>query len=140
MYLRLLPCYFVAILHLFSQPLSTVLWCGGRLLNVTFSFIRARFRIRRPGIVPIRVSCRCVIDVVWLGLVCCPRLIRTLITVWLSFTDLYYARGAQGVLPMRVGGATRKLDLPSLTTLSVAGCDYNQEFPIGLLQLITASS
>ena len=37
-------------------------------------------------------------------------------------TDLYYARGAQGVLPMRVGGATSKLDLPSLTPLSVAGC------------------
>ena len=37
-------------------------------------------------------------------------------------TDLYYARGAQGVLPMRVGGATSQLDLPSLTPLSVAGC------------------
>ena len=37
-------------------------------------------------------------------------------------TDLYYARGAQGVLPMRVGGATSQLDLPSLTSLSVAGC------------------
>ena len=35
--------------------------------------------------------------------------------------DLYYARGAQGVLPMRVGGATSQLDLPSLTPLSVAG-------------------
>ena len=23
---------------------------------------------------------------------------------WMSCTDLYYARGAQGVLPMRVGG------------------------------------
>ena len=32
------------------------------------------------------------------------------------------ARGAQGVLPMRVGGATSQLDLPSLTPLSVAGC------------------
>ena len=41
--------------------------------------------------------------------------------------DLHYARGAQGVLPMRVGGATSQLDLPSLTPLSVAGC--------GLLQL-----
>ena len=30
--------------------------------------------------------------------------------------------GAQGVLPMRVGGATSQLDLPSLTPLSVAGC------------------
>ena len=37
-------------------------------------------------------------------------------------TDLYYAPGAQGVLPMRVGGATSKLDLPSLTPLSVACC------------------
>ena len=37
-------------------------------------------------------------------------------------TDLYYAQGAQGVLPMRVGGATSQLDLPSLTPLSVAGC------------------
>ena len=27
-----------------------------------------------------------------------------------------------GVMPMRVGGATRQLDLPSLTPLSVAGC------------------
>ena len=40
----------------------------------------------------------------------------------LRCTDLYYARGAQGVLPMRVGGATSQLDLPSLTPLSVAGC------------------
>ena len=40
----------------------------------------------------------------------------------LRCTDLYSARGAQGVLPMRVGGATSQLDLPSLTPLSVAGC------------------
>ena len=37
-------------------------------------------------------------------------------------TDLYYARVAQVVLSMRVGGATSQLDLPSLTPLSVAGC------------------
>ena len=37
-------------------------------------------------------------------------------------TDLYNARGAQGVPPMRVGGATSQLDLPSQTPLSVAGC------------------
>ena len=37
-------------------------------------------------------------------------------------TDLYYARGAQGVLPMRAGGATSQMDLPSLTPLSAAGC------------------
>ena len=40
----------------------------------------------------------------------------------LRCTDLYYARGALGVLPMRVRGATSQLDLPSLTPLSVAGC------------------
>ena len=40
--------------------------------------------------------------------------------------DLYYARGAQGVLPMRVGCATSQLDLPSLTPLSVAGCGWLQ--------------
>ena len=40
----------------------------------------------------------------------------------LRCTDLYYARGAQGVLAMRVGGATSQLDLPSLTPLSIAGC------------------
>ena len=33
-----------------------------------------------------------------------------------------YARGVQGVLPMRVGDATSQLDLPSLTALSVVGC------------------
>ena len=39
----------------------------------------------------------------------------------LRCTDLYCARGAQGVLPMRVGGATSQLDQPSLTPMSVAG-------------------
>ena len=42
--------------------------------------------------------------------------------LWLSCTDLYHARGAQGVLPMKVGGATSQSDLPSLTPLSVADC------------------
>ena len=37
-------------------------------------------------------------------------------------TDFYYASGAQSVLPMRAGGATSQLDLPSLTSLSLAGC------------------
>ena len=76
-------CYFVAILHSSSQSLIlafVALRCGSQLLVVTFSFLSARC-IRWPGFVPIRVSCRCVIDVVWLGLVCCKRLIRTLITV-----------------------------------------------------------
>ena len=38
----------------------------------------------------------------------------------LRCTDLYYARGAQRVLPMRVGGATSQLDLPSRTPFTVA--------------------
>ena len=42
-------CYFVAILHLFSQSLSTVLRCGGQLQNVTFSFLNARC-IRWPAL------------------------------------------------------------------------------------------
>ena len=85
-------CYFVAILHLFSQSLSIFLWCGSQLLNVTFSFLRARclsifgglalsaMCIRWSGFVPISF-CSYVIEVVWLGLVCCRRLILILITV-----------------------------------------------------------
>ena len=37
--------------------------------------------------------------------------------LWLSRTDLYYARGGHWVLPMNVGGVTSQLDLPSLTTI-----------------------
>ena len=62
-------------------------------------------------------------------------------SVPLRCTDLYYARGAKGVLPMRVGGATSQLDRPSLTPLSVAVVvDCNLEFPSGLLQCITQIS
>ena len=50
-------CYFVAILHLFSQFLSIVLWCVCLLLNVTFSFLSARC-IRWPGYFSITVSWR----------------------------------------------------------------------------------
>ena len=74
-YLWTPPCYSVAILYLFSQSSSIVLRCWGQLLNVGSKCIRW------PGFEPIRVYCHCVIDVVWLGLVCCTRLIRTLITV-----------------------------------------------------------
>ena len=42
--------------------------------------------------------------------------------LWLSSTDLYYALGAQGVLPMWMRGATSQLNPQSLTLLSVAGC------------------
>ena len=41
-------------------------------------------------------------------------------------TDLCFARGSQGILPMRVRGATSQLDLRSLTPLSVAGCGWLQ--------------
>ena len=61
--------------------------------------------------------------------------------LWPSCTDLYYARGAQGVLPMRVGDATSQLDLPSLTALSVDGCGRLQQgFPNWATSVITASS
>ena len=61
--------------------------------------------------------------------------------LWLSCTDLYYARGAQGVLPMWVGGATSQLDLQSLTPLSVAGCDRLQlGVPHWATSVITVSS
>ena len=66
-------CYFVASLHFFSQSLSIVLRCGGQLLDITFSFLRA-MRFRWPGFVAIRVSCHCVIDLAWLGVECCSRL------------------------------------------------------------------
>ena len=35
---------------------------------------------------------------------------------------IYYARGAQGVLPMRVGVRQVNLMIPSLRPFSVAGC------------------
>ena len=55
--------------------------------------------------------------------------------LWLSCTDLYFAQGTRGVLLLRVGGATRQLDLPCLTPLSVAGCGRLQLLvAIGILQ------
>ena len=51
--------------------------------------------------------------------------------------DLYYARGAQGVLPMREEGATSQLDLPFLTPLSVAGCGRLQQ---GVANLATSEA
>ena len=53
---------------------------GGQLLTVTFSFSSDRC-IRCPWFAPIKVSCRCVIDVMLLFCVCCTRLILTRITV-----------------------------------------------------------
>ena len=35
---------------------------------------------------------------------------------------IYNMHGILGVLPMRVGGVTSQLDLPSLMPLSIAGC------------------
>ena len=49
-------------MHLFSQSLSIVLRCGGLLLNVIVSFSSTR-GIQWPGLDLIRLSCRCVIDV-----------------------------------------------------------------------------
>ena len=56
--------------------------------------------------------------------------------LWLSCTDLYYARGAQGVGTAHEGrGATSQLDLKSLTPLSVAGCGRLQ---LGVLHFATS--
>ena len=71
----LLGCYFVFVL----PTLQFFFNSSPQLLNVTFSFLSARY-IRWPDFVLIRVSCRCVIDVMLLGWVCCARLIWTLIT------------------------------------------------------------
>ena len=67
-------------MHLFSQSLSIVLRCVGLLLNVIFSFSSSRC-VRWRGFALIRVSCRCVIDVMLLHCVCCKRLIRAWIIV-----------------------------------------------------------
>ena len=54
---------------------------------------------------------------------------------------LLYARGAQGVQPMRLGSATSQLDLPSLTPLSVPDCGRLQlGVPHYDTSVITASS
>ena len=73
-------CYFVASLHLFYN--ARVLFSG-----VWVSCWMSPSASSAPGVfgaqafVPIRVYYRGVIDVVWLDLVCCTTLIRTLITV-----------------------------------------------------------
>ena len=73
-------CYFAVSMHSFSQSLSIVLRCGGLLRNVSFSFSNARC-IGWPGFALIKLSCRCVIDVMLLHSLCCTRLIRTRIIV-----------------------------------------------------------
>ena len=73
-------CCFVATMDLCSESLSIVLRCGGPLLNAIFSFSSSRC-IRWPGFTLMRLSCRCVIDVVLLHCVCCTRLIQTRIIV-----------------------------------------------------------
>ena len=50
-------------------------------------------------------------------------------------------RGAHGILPMRVEGATSQFGLPSLTPLSLAGCGQLQlGVPHWATSVITASS
>ena len=71
---------FVSTTNLFSQSLSIVLRCGGLLLNVFFSF-SSTMCIQWPGFALIRLSCRCVNDVMLLHCVCCTRLIQTRISV-----------------------------------------------------------
>ena len=72
----LLRCYFAFVLTILEY--CSPVW--GSAAVCPFSFLSVKC-IRWPGFVPIRVCCRSVINAVWLGLVCCTRLIRTLITV-----------------------------------------------------------
>ena len=78
---RIFVCTSMLLLCHFSFNLAILEYCSpllGQPFNITLSFLSAR--CIRAGFDPIRVSCR-VIDLVWLGLVCCARLIRSLITV-----------------------------------------------------------
>ena len=74
-----------------------------KLLDRFLSFLYPEWTHRQGGCL---VCCGCTLDSSW------------------GYTDLFYARCAQGVLPVRVGGATSQLILPSLTPLSVAGCGW----------------
>ena len=71
----LLRCYFAFVLPILeycSSVWGSAAQCHLQLLE--------RRCIRCPGFGLIRVSCRCIIDGVLRGLVCCTRLKRTLIT------------------------------------------------------------
>ena len=72
----LLRCYDAFVL----QSLSIILRCVGLLLKVIFNFSSARC-IRWPGFVLIRLSHRCVIELMLLHCVCCTWLIRTRLIV-----------------------------------------------------------
>ena len=79
----LLRCYAAFVLPILEY--CSPVW---RSVAVSFSILSKRC-IRWSGFVPIRVSCRCVIDVVRLDLVCCTRLIRTLITLCSASFELF---------------------------------------------------
>ena len=70
----LLRCYYAFVLRI--SDLSIVLRCGGLLLNVIFSFSNDKC-IRWPGFALIKLSFRCVIEVMLLHFLCCTKLIRT---------------------------------------------------------------
>ena len=73
-------CVSSLLLHSFFQSLSIVLRCEGLQLNVIFSVSSARC-IRWPCFALIRLSGRCVIDVMLRQSVCCTKLILTRIIV-----------------------------------------------------------
>ena len=106
----LLLCYYAFVLKILEY--WSPVW--GLLLNVIFSFSSARC-IRGPGFALIRVSCRCVIDVMLLHCVLCRRLIRTLIIVYsVSFHLLLSVRHS------RAAASAHPLD--ELTTSQFARC------------------
>ena len=74
-------CYFVATKHLFSQYWRIVLRSGEQLLHAIVSFSSVRC-IRWPGFALIKISCYCVIHLMFLDFVCWTRLIQTRIIVY----------------------------------------------------------
>ena len=81
-------CYFVAILHCCPNPWVLVFGVGVSCwMSPSASWAPARC-IRWPGFVLIRVSCRCVIDVMLLSWISCTRSIQTLITVFFASLHL----------------------------------------------------
>ena len=71
------PLYYFAFVFPIPEDCSSV-WVSAAECRLQFLSARS---IRWPGFVLIRVSCRCVIDVILLSWVYCKRLIRTPISV-----------------------------------------------------------
>ena len=111
----------VAIIHLLSQSLTIVLKRGGLLLNVSFCFLSTRC-IRWPDLALIRLSCRCVIDVMLLHCVCCTRLIRIRIIVCSVIFHLLLSKFDIPVLRLQLIHQSLKYEGVERTNLQGVSC------------------